>query len=586
MLSKFAQKLEYELNKPQDPIEQHQRNRVMLDCVELGLGYSFFFLVGCVALYGYVPTYMLVIAGAITMAEAYIKVGAVNRFRKQSAQERSNPTWRRTIWLGGLHTGIFFGLAALTLLLPLPRPNLMLLFAAFLGVYIVSCWLGSVYIATGYAKLIPLTLPLAIAMALQGTFVYILLSLALLVSTGLSLFYIRGLVKQSGELVSARLRIEELYQKLSVEKKNSDQAVIDKSRFIAAASHDLRQPLHALGLFLGAIRSRIEDKKIVSLMDSVDKSTDALNHLFDGLLDVSKLDAGAIEPKLRHFYIDSLFATMDDEFNQLARSHGLELGIHIDQCVVRTDFLLLERVTRNLLSNAIDNTEQGSVSVVTKREGEEVILTISDTGIGIPETELDDIFNEFHQIDQDNRHEKNGFGLGLSIVKRISDLLEFDINLRSTVGKGTQVELRLPKGDPDLVAHRADSIVEGSVRPGTRILFIDDNRSILEGMQYALDDWDVECLLTTSYDDAVRTMEKLKFFPDLIISDYHLAGNASGVSAVMQIREKLREDIPYIVITADTSGELLKSETTPIPPILYKPVRPDKLREAIMLHTH
>jgi len=584
MLSAYWNKLKSELDVPPYQIELEQRNRVMLGCVELGIGYSLFFVLGCVALYGFVPTYLLAIAGVMIVIEATWKISLVNKYRGQTDEERSNPAWRRVIWLGGLYTGIFFGLASLTMLLQLPIPNLTLLGIAYMGVYITSCWLGSVYLPTAVSKLIPMTIPLAIAMAIQGTLLNVLFALALVFTTGISLFYIRNLTRQSTELVSARLRIEDLYEKLSVEKHNADQAVIDKSRFIAAASHDLRQPLHALGLFLEAIRTRTTDKEIQSLMDSVDKSTGSLNHLFEGLLDVSKLDAGAIEPHVRHFGINAIFSTMEDEFNQLANAKGLELSFSNDNCVVCTDFILLERVLRNLLSNAIAYTEYGQVSLKAIQNKNEVSITISDTGIGIPETELDNIFSEFHQLGESAHYDGKGFGLGLAIVKRISDLLKFNIQVASSVGEGTRIELSLPAGDHHRVSEAMTPTTGDLVRPGTRILFIDDNTSILEGMKSALADWDVESLLTNSYAEAVQSMDELKFTPDLIIADYHLAENDSGVSAALQIRERLSEEIPFIVVTGDTSIDSLPTNMTPAPPILYKPVRPEKLREAIVLH--
>jgi len=582
MPSKSINKLIYQLNKPQNAVEKYQRDKVILDCKELGIGYSLFFIMGCSALYGYVPTYLLIIASLMIVAEAIIKISLVYKYKAQNGNDRAKPYWRYVIWMGGLYTGIFFGVAALALLLPLPKPNASLFLFTYAGIYVTSCWLGSYYMPTAVLKLVPLTLPLAIALVLQGPPLHILMSTTLVFTTVISIFYVYGLTKQFAELNLANIRIEELNQRLSAEKQSAEQAVLDKSSFIAAASHDLRQPLHALGLFLGAIRNHSDDKKIHSLMDSAEKSTSALKHLFEGLLDVSKLDAGAVEPRPTHIKFSSLTSSLEDEFQELAKSKGLSLTIVDSSCVVYTDVFLLERVLRNLLGNAIAYTNQGSVSLKAIRFDDQIEITVTDTGIGIPDSELETIFSEFHQIEKKEPYAENGFGLGLAIVDRISRLLDYDLSVNSSLGQGTTFTIVVPEGEINNTSEPLISPVLQTIQTGTKILFIDDNDGILDGLDAAMDGWNTENLFVRSYDEAIRSMNELDFVPDLIICDHHLKNSKHGADAALKIREKINRNIPFIIITGDTA--IKDIGMTPPPPILYKPVRPQELCEAIVLN--
>lgn len=582
MAETLLSRLNAVLDKPQSAAEQEQIRKGMLDCVMPGLGYSVFFLIGSAALYGHVPTILILIAGVSIVLEAVYKIGKVNVYRAQSATDRADPAWRRVIWPGALYTGFFFGLSALTMLLPLPSANLMVLAFSYMGVYIMSCWLGSCYMPIAIAKLVPLTLPLSIGFLFMGSITCLLVSFSLLITLSLSLIYIHGMVRQSGDLVNARHRIEELYLKLDKEKQSAEQLVIDKSRFIASASHDLRQPLHALGLFHSAIRARVDDDKIHSLMDSVDKSTGALNHLFEGLLDVSHLDAGVIEPDPEHFSVGSLFGSMHDEFQQLAHAKQLSLNITNDSCVLYADPLLVERILRNLLSNAIEFTDEGSVELAAFYNGNNVVLSVSDTGPGIPASEVENIFNEFHQIGRSAHHDEKGFGLGLAIVRRIAQLLDVSPEVTQVEPHGSSFSLELPAGSRELIARSNEVNVVEDIRVGTRIMIVDDNVTILDGMETALEDWGVDCLVASSIDEALQSLDETGFMPDLLICDFHLNDHRNGVAAAGIICKHLVADIPFIVITGDTSiestEELVESELQ----ILYKPVRPGKLRESIV----
>lgn len=577
----LAVRLREELDKPLSILEREQFQKVMLDCVEPGIGYSVFFLIGSVALYGHVPTVLLVVGGLMMLAEAVIKIGLVKKFEKQNVEERANPHWRRIIWSGGVYTGVFFGLASLVLLLPLPQTNLTVLAFAYLGVYITSCWLGSSYLPTAVCKLIPLTLPLTIAILWVGEPLSMLVSLSLVFMTGMSLFYIRSMVRQHADLIDARLNIEEISENLKLEKQAAEKLVVDKSRFIASASHDLRQPLHALGLFHSAIRSRSKDEKVHTVMDSVDKSTVALNHLFEGLLDVSRLDSGAIEPVLEHFRLDSLFSSIYDEFQQMAQTKGLVLEVNCGNCVVYSDILLLEQVLRNLLGNAIKFTESGAITLSASVNEDKVIVSVVDTGPGIAEKDLDNIFDEFHQTERSKYHEERGFGLGLAIVRRITRLLDMPLSLSSVHPSGACFSLEAPVGVEEKTRMLSGPQHIGDIKLNARVLVIDDNVSILDGMQTLLFDWNIACLTAGSLEEAIQCLMETGFMPELIICDYHLSLGENGIDAARELCNHVGHDIPIIVITGDTTVDVDSFTATRGVDILYKPVRPGELRESI-----
>ena len=571
-----------QLNKPPTALEQEQFRKVLLDCVVPGIGLSVFLLIGCIAVYGHVPTVYLVIPGCMMFAEAVLKISLVKKFKKQSTKERANPAWRKIIWLGGLYTGVFFGLLSLVLLQPLPQETRLILAFAYLGVYVCCCWLGSSYWPTLALKLIPLTVPLIVAFVWLATPMSLLIAFSLLYVTAVSLLYVKSIEKQHSELVYARQRVEEISENLKLEKLAAEKLVVNKNRFIASASHDLRQPLHALGLYHSAIRARLKDENIQSLMDSVDKSTAALNHLFEGLLDVSRLDSGAVEAIYEHFEFDAFVILMCEEFSQMAHSKGLQLEINSESCVIFSDTLLIERVLRNLLSNAIKFTEGGSISLSARYNETGVTVSVSDTGTGIDESEIEHVFEEFYQAEKSEHHVERGFGLGLSIVHRICKMLDIPLGIKANQHGGTCITLELPRGDKNKVRQTQTPIPLSRHSINTRVMVIDDNVGITDGMKSLLADWGVSCLTATSSEDALRVLKETSTVPELLICDYHLSADVKGPAVASAICKSVRRTIPVIIITGDTTINAENYSDVKGIDVLYKPVRADDLRAAIL----
>ena len=401
-----------------------------------------------------------------------------------------------------------------------------------------------------------------------------------------------------GEMVSLRSHAQDLASKLHGEMKAAEAAQRDaetanraKTQFFAAASHDLRQPLHALGLFAEALRSRSKDEEVAQLVNSINSSVDALEGLFSELLDITKIDTGGVDIEPEHFAMRDLFTRIGLHFEPTAFEKGLMLSFHGEQHFAYADPLVVERILRNLVSNAIRYTEDGGVLVSCRRRGEQLLLQVWDTGIGIAEKEQGRIFEEFYQT-QSNRplepHHRKGLGLGLAIVKRLADLMGTDLTLRSRVGRGTVFSCLLPIGR----APRLQPVTPGS-KPALgvtldrrHIVVVEDELAVMEGLQVLLKSWGA----TVSAFDSVRSVEDwLRRTeddtevprPDLIMVDYRLPEQLTGIDAIKKLRERFGQDLPAILVTGSTMTQHEEEARQHNFHVLLKPVVPTKLRAMI-----
>lgn len=376
----------------------------------------------------------------------------------------------------------------------------------------------------------------------------------------------------------------EMLSRVTKEKQNADkhrhiaeQAVNTKNKFLAAASHDLRQPLHAMGLFLDVLESRMSKKEDLDLMKKLKQSTVSLNNLFNSLLDISRLDAGVVEPQADHIPAARLFDNLCEDFRHQAAEKKLHFIGHADDAVLLSDFVLLSRIVRNLVVNAIDNTHEGSVNLTCQRgkDGKHLIL-ITDTGPGIPADEHARIFEEFHQIASEHGHSGKGIGLGLAIVKRLCELLSIEIAIESTLGKGTCFVLRVPSGKPDQVVFETNQQNSLSLQ-GLTILILDDDVNIREGMEALLQLYGCSTFSAGTLDEVFEKLNESAQEPDLIMADYELGQEATGDKMVETLREELGKQIPAVLITGDTSIEPEKNATRGGLPVLHKPIKPEEM---------
>ena len=383
---------------------------------------------------------------------------------------------------------------------------------------------------------------------------------------------------------SVKLRFEnvDLVENLQREKLAAEQANAAKSRFLAAASHDLRQPVHALSLFVEAMRSRAMDDDARTLLGHIDSSVRAMGGLFGGLLDISRLDAGVVEVNKTDFPIQQLLERVCRDYESQAREKDVKLILHRCSLWVRSDAILLERIVRNIIANAVKYTRSGRI-VVGCRRGKSLSVQVWDTGRGIPIKEQALVFQEFYQLDNPERDRNKGVGLGLAIVKRLTTLLEHRLHLRSQPAKGSMFSIAVPvvaaQLSGGLIRRDADT---GSVQMGSGlIVVIDDEPSIQTAMQSLLRSWGYEVIVAASGDEMLSQLAHRRDIPRLIICDYRLRANEKGIEVIERLRSEYNEDIPGMLITGDTAPDRLKEAQESGFLLLHKPVPNAKLRAAI-----
>ncbi len=363
----------------------------------------------------------------------------------------------------------------------------------------------------------------------------------------------------------------------------AQQADRAKSRFLAAASHDLRQPLHALGLFAAKLPEHVRDDEGARLADRIRHSVDSLDGLLSSLLDISKLDAGAIEPRPRAVALDDLFDRVAGDFAPVALERGLKLAVVPTRRVVHSDPILLERIVRNLVDNALKHTRSGGVVVGARPRGAQVSIEVHDSGPGIPASERARVFEEFYQIGNPERDRSQGLGLGLAIVRRLADLLGHRIEVDTHVGRGSVFRVVAERDDPvGVPAPETAAGAPGSLA-GRRIVVIDDEEEVRAGTATVLASWGCECIAAANADDALLAAGGR--VPDAVIADWRLAAGATGLAAIERLRAAFRTAIPAVIVSGASAPDDLARIKASGMPLLHKPVAPARLRSMLAFLT-
>jgi signal transduction histidine kinase/CheY-like chemotaxis protein len=355
-------------------------------------------------------------------------------------------------------------------------------------------------------------------------------------------------------------------------------ANLSKSRFLAAASHDLRQPLHALNLFVAQLRAETDPAERRRLGARIEAAVDNMNELFNGLLDISKLDSGALKPGFSDFPVGGVLKRMASTFTDAAHEKGLRLRVVDSSVWVRSDAILLERILLNLISNAVRYTDAGGVLVGCRHKDGRLRIDVCDTGSGIAADQHRDIFGEFYQITPKENNRRDGLGLGLAIVERLGALLDHPVTLDSVVGKGSRFSVSVPMVQPvtSPVLVRADDAAPADPLRGRFVLVIDDDMLVLEGMRGLLEQWGCRVLTAQSAQEALDKIDGTA--PDLIICDGHLEGGETGIAAVARLRSTFGANIPAFLISGDISPERVNEARAGGHHLLHKPVAPMALR--------
>ncbi|MFQ6005360.1 MAG: hybrid sensor histidine kinase/response regulator, partial [Woeseia sp.] len=371
---------------------------------------------------------------------------------------------------------------------------------------------------------------------------------------------------------------KKMEQEIIAARQAAERANKANSAFLAAASHDLRQPVQALSLLTGALRRTTKEPLALEMIESQEHSLDAMTNLLNSLLDISRLDAGAVSPELEDFPIQRLIDRLSAEFSRQANHKGLTFDAESCEIIVRSDPNLLGEIIQNFVSNAIRYTDKGGVQLRFEKPGDELCLRVIDTGIGIEEDQLEDIFTEFHQCRTPGSN-KEGFGLGLAIVRRLADLLGHDVAVESQTGEGSCFCVSMPvvkeQSHSKMVAKSNDTTSDADI--SGLVILIEDDVKVANAWGLLLEAEGYRVATAESASEAQAVVKHLDTNPSLIISDFHLLDGSTGVEAVTSIRECVGNNVPAFIVSGDTSKVVQDARSLDNSEILSKPVNTTQL---------
>jgi PAS domain S-box-containing protein len=378
--------------------------------------------------------------------------------------------------------------------------------------------------------------------------------------------------------VTDRKRVE---QALKEARRDAEHANLAKSRFLATASHDLRQPLQTLGLLNGALRRMIRDDSCREALKEQDDAIDAMSRLLNALLDISKLESGAIKLERADFQVGPLFESLRRDFAGVAANKGLRLQIDSPHACVHSDSALVSQLLRNLLSNAIKYTRQGSVELRCGMHDHRLRFEVRDTGVGIAPEQLPMIFDEFYQIGVSPNSSRDGYGLGLSIVQRIVKLLDLHIDVSSVPGRGSVFAVELPaaEGSDESAIEEAHTAAPPQEITARRILLVEDEPSVRNAMRMLLRIEGYDVVPTATADEALARLRSDSF--DLLVTDYHLDGGRTGTQVIAAARETLGPSFNAVLVTGDTSSAVREMQGDAHLRITSKPINSDELLDMV-----
>ncbi len=533
--------------------------------------------------------------GAALVLRAALTVTYLRRWRGSTELLRS---WRTRYLTGVMSTGAMWGLSV-WLFYPygdnVERTALLLTVYSFCisAVPALATQIAA-FVAFVALTFVPMVLRIA---AMPEDRSWQLASILLLIF-GITVMLGRGYQRSFARVLTLKQRGQHLLAQLHVEKAAADQARREaetanraKTQFFAAASHDLRQPLHALGLFAEALRSRTaKDPEVAHLVNSINSSVDALEGLFSELLDITKIDTGGVEARPENFGCEAMFARLKLHFEPTAFEKGLALRFHGGKHFGYADPVLLERVVRNLLSNAIRYTNDGGVVVAARQRGDRLRFEVWDTGLGIRPFEQDRIFEEFYQVANDapplDPTQRKGLGLGLAIVRRLARVLDAPLRLRSVPGRGTMFSIEIPLGTrpkpSEPVAPLRSAL--GLTLDHRLIVIVEDDPAVLGGLDVLLKSWGADVAAFDSFQacaDWAASGHPDAARPDLLIVDFRLESGHTGLEVIETMRARFGRALPAVIVTgslmSNQEGEAHAHDFH----LLLKPVVPTKLRAMI-----
>jgi signal transduction histidine kinase len=499
------------------------------------------------------------------------------------------PRWGHYWAIGSTFAGALWGIAAVALFPVSPAYQALLIVCLF-GVVMGGLNLTAVYKPSFYGFVLPALVPLIARVAVVVDSVHLFTALVL----GVVLGFVVGFGHRLNDVLTHSLTIR--YENLDLigELKDRTRAAVEaraaaetanrgKSQLLAAASHDLRQPLHALGLYAAALAARARETDVRALVESVQSGIVALELQFGQLLDLSRLEAGALQPDCREVELAPLLARIAAEFGPQAAARGLRLRVVDTTLVARTDPALLERIVGNLVANAVRYTRHGSVVVGARRRRREVAIVVADSGVGIAAADLPRVFEEFYQVpDERAPRVRKGMGLGLAIVRRFADLLDHRIEVSSEPGRGSRFCVVMPRAARRKPATRATPQPRATPRfdrlADRVIAVLDDDPAAIDAMRALFSASRADVAGATRVDDLLDVLGQQGRYPDLIVADLRLGGSLTGIDAIARLRDEFGTMIPAMIVSGDTSLAAAALVREAGLPLLAKPVDPAALQ--------
>ncbi len=534
---------------------------------------------------GAVSPVIVVVFTVVMLMQICARLMLIAAFERRNPPDHEWRDWARRFSIGALSGGLTLGVGSLWLFAAgrLDMQLLVMLYLCAVASGAITAF--GVLRPAIYFSILPMLLVPMAWMVAQGDWLQGVLALIIVGWLAAITSQARRYGAQFEESVRLRFENEDLIARLRHEKSVAEEASSAKSRFLAAASHDLRQPVHALSLFVAALRPRVTDIEARRMLDHVDSSVQAMGGLFNGLLDISRLDAGVVEVNAQTFAIQPLLERICRDYAGDAAAKKVELRLKPSKVAVFSDPLLVERIVRNIVANAIAYTDTGRVVVGSRKRGRAVVVQVWDTGRGIPEGEQAHVFQEFYQVGNPERDRSRGVGLGLAIVKRLTVLLGHPLTLRSQPGRGSVFMLELPHSDAPLAAlvRAPDGGAEAGMRSSGLIVVVDDESAIQIAMKNLLEGWGFDTIIAGSCDALLEKLAHCPDRPSLIICDYRLRAHEDGIRVIERLRSEYNDDeIPGMLITGDTAPDRLREAQESGLLLLHKPVANSRLRAAIL----
>lgn len=537
-------------------------------------------------LWGQVSHFKLLVWLAVLMLIHAVEMWTWWRYRSSTETVAQCRNWSVRFSLFAFLVGAMWGIAGLYFF-PADLAYQALFICVILGLSAGAVTMNPVYPPALYLFLGSILLPIILRVAYEGDAVHEIIAAMLTLFTLVVLNSGRELARTFYISLSQRYENLSLVEQLTQEKSRAESASREKSRFLATASHDLRQPLQALMLFSDAMQEVAHEKETKHLAHQIGKSVNALVEMFDELLDVSRLEAGIVEARWQSFELQPLLDRLYVDLAPLAQSKNLRFEMPSVDGVVYSDPFLLDRILRNLISNAIRYTDQGEV-VIRCVSGEDGFhFAVIDTGIGIGEQALPHIFEEYYQVDNQHRDRRKGLGLGLAIVRRIESLLGCKVSVKSAPGIGSEFSFVVRRGDSE--EQLAQPFVITYSRYDLRgmiVVLVEDDPDIRQMVAGLMVEWGCRVFEGEHAEDVLRKVDIAGLRPDLLVCDYRLPQGMTAVHVIRRVCDLWGDRVPALVLTGDTAAEALQDIHAVGAILLHKPIAPTRLRAMMYFALH